>query len=64
MNIINYISGSFSAIDGSIIEPMTQKTLVIPEDTEFDENGESEVDGIIIYSKAHDKSFNGEDTDE
>lgn len=60
MNIISYISGSFSAVDGSFIEPMTQKTMVVPEDTEFDENGESEVDGIIIYSKAHDRSFNGE----
>ena len=61
MNIINYISGSFSAVDGSVIEPMTYKTLAIPEDTQFDENGEGEVGGMIVYSKAHDKSFNGRD---
>lgn len=61
MNIINYISGSFSTIDGSVIEPMTYKTMVIPEDTQFDENGESEIDGVIIYSKAHDRSSEEEE---
>lgn len=60
MNIINYITGSFSTVDGSVIEPMTQKTMVIPEDTKFDENGEGEVGGIIVDSRAHDKTLIGD----
>lgn len=48
------------APDGSVIEPMTQKTMVIPEDTKFDENGEGEVEGIIVYSRAHDKTLIGD----
>ncbi|MGF6154011.1 hypothetical protein [Pseudomonas fluorescens] len=55
MTTISYVSMT-TDLDGKVIEPLTTKTMEIPQGTEFDENGEAEVNGAIIYSAAHDKS--------
>lgn len=50
---ISYVSMTMD-LDGNVLEPLTTKTLEVPDDTEYDERGEAEVGGHMIYSPGHD----------
>lgn len=53
MKIISYVSMT-TDLDGNVIEPLMTKILEVPESVKYDEHGEALVDGLMIYSPAHD----------
>ena len=49
MTSIRCICGTFEIESGLCTEPLTWKTLVIPDDTEFDEYGQAIVNDVLIH---------------
>lgn len=56
MKTISYVSMTMD-LDGNVIEPLTTRTLQVPDDTQYDEHGEAEVGGLMIYSPRHDTEY-------
>jgi hypothetical protein len=56
MKTVSYVSMTMD-LDGNVIEPLTTKTLQVPNDTQYDEHGEAEVAGHMIYSPRHDTEY-------
>ncbi|MDY7559945.1 hypothetical protein QN366_04915 [Pseudomonas sp. CCC3.2] len=58
MKTISYVSVT-TDLDGNVVEPLTTKTMDIPDSIKFEENGEAEINDLLVFMDSPRKAVIG-----